>query len=69
MIDSGATSSFISSDFVQQFQIPTVLKPVSIGLEAIDGHALPPVTHEVRTLLRVASHYEEIVLDVAPIPP
>ena len=51
MIDSGATSSFISSDFVQQFQIPTVPKPVSIRLKVIDSHALPLVTHKVRTLL------------------
>ena len=65
MIDSGATANFISKDFVEQNSLPTIPKEFPRHPVAVDGRPLGVVNKEVRGTLRLASHEEDIALDVA----
>ena len=72
-IDSGADSNFVSADLVKSCGIPVQRMPVSIAVQALDGHLLNQV--EQRTLpvqlLFPGGHSEEItlhVLDCSPHP-
>ena len=69
MIDSGASGTFISQQFVQRNGIAT-RKKIDGGYEltAVDGSSLPDVDSETMPLhLAFQQHYEKIVLDIVPI--
>ena len=68
MIDSGASGTFIATQFVRNSGIAT-RKKKNGGYEvtAVDGSFLPDVDSETMPLpLRIQQHDEEIVLDVIP---
>ena len=68
MIDSGASRSFVSDNYVSQNGIATrKMKDGGYGLTAVDGSALPDVDSETMPLpLSFGEHYEDITLDVVP---
>ena len=68
MIDSGASGSFISADFVRRTGIATRrMKYGGYGLTAVDGSQLPRVDSETMPLvLAFPGHTETITLDVLP---
>ena len=55
MIDSGATSDFMDSDWARQWRIPCIQKPRPIPLRTIDGSPIVSgdVTHETKSLIMV----------------
>lgn len=67
MIDSRATSEFISNQFVEENQIPTKPKEFPLQPVAIDGHSLGKINQEVQAELQIGPHTEKITLDVANI--
>lgn len=68
MIDSGASGTFISMQFVKRNGIATHKKEDGgYELTAVDGSSLPDVDSETVPLsLRFPQHREEVVLDVVP---
>ena len=72
MLDSGATSNFISKQFVEEHKIPLERKNKPVPLSVIDGTPLSSkaVTHHTRrcdlTLGMEAEHRETLNLDIIP---
>lgn len=67
LIDCGATSLFIDSQFAQKHQIPLRVKATPIELEVIDSRPIVsgPVTHETFPLrMEIGNHIEEIVFNI-----
>jgi hypothetical protein len=71
LIDSGASSCFIDSDFVKKFGIPTVKKKYPITIEAIDGKLLGSGMIKQETLpltLEISGHQERLCFNVIQSP-
>ncbi len=68
MIDSGASGTFISAQFVKHHGIATrKKKDGGYEVTAVDGSSLPDVDSETMPLqLTFQKHHEEVVLDVIP---
>ncbi|OMH78676.1 Retrotransposon-derived protein PEG10, partial [Zancudomyces culisetae] len=67
MIDSGATSCFIDSEFANKVNIPLLMKEVPIPLLVIDGRSISSgsITHNTIPLqLQTYHHHETISFDV-----
>ena len=67
MIDSGATSNFINSCFIEAHRIPTDEKEMPIALSVIDGMLISSgaVTyHTAPCRLQIGTHHDKIRLDV-----
>jgi RNase H-like domain found in reverse transcriptase/Reverse transcriptase (RNA-dependent DNA polymerase)/Integrase zinc binding domain/Chromo (CHRromatin Organisation MOdifier) domain/Integrase core domain/Retroviral aspartyl protease len=66
MIDSGATSSFISERFARLNNIKLNIKRNPIALHVIDGRPIASglITHECTVIMGTGKHLEEITLNV-----
>ena len=69
MIDSRASRSFVSDNYISQNGIATrKIKDGGYGLTVVDGSALPDVDSKTMPLLlSFGEHYEDITLDIVPI--
>lgn len=72
LIDSGATSNFIHTNFVQQHNISQKLKEKPIPLEVADGRPISTghITHSTPSLnlvIKNQDHSEKIIFDIAPL--
>ncbi|KAG1038307.1 hypothetical protein G6F43_012708 [Rhizopus delemar] len=65
MIDSGAMSNFIDSNFVKHHDIPLYPREIPAIVQNVDGSSISSgvVTHESRLSLTTGNHSEHIVLD------
>ena len=53
LIDNGATSCFISLDFVHRFNIPIVPRSQEMCVQVIDGKKLDSVQYVIMNVLNV----------------
>lgn len=69
MLDSGASSNFITQEVVDQFDLPVVIKKHPIELAVIDGSPAPqgPIKLETCSIkISIGNHQESLVFDVLP---
>ena len=65
MIDSGASTQFIDSDFAHQLGLRLELKPVPEALIVVDGReATTPLTHTCTLDLTIDQHLETLTFHV-----
>src|SRR5690606_989178 len=66
MIDCGASSQFIDSQFAKKHNLILERKTVPIELRVVDGtpSSAGPITHEVRVQLQIDQHLETLVMNV-----
>lgn len=69
LVDSGATASFISSDFVKRHSLPLALKPDPMPVYTVGSRPLVSgsVTYQVLTRLNLRAHSENIALGVVQV--
>lgn len=65
LVDCGATSCFISNDFVSHHRFPSSTLPKVLTAHAIDGRPLTPISQFTSGKLFLRDHSEEINLLVA----
>ena len=67
MLDSGASTTFINSAFVQKHNVTTRRLPNPIPLHNADGsqNAIGLITHEAHLRMQTGDHEEKIIASVA----
>ena len=67
MLDSGASTIFLSSNFVKRHKVKPQALNAPIRLQNADGspNAIGQITHEARLSMQIGGHKEDIVASVA----
>ncbi|KAL0147024.1 hypothetical protein M9458_057548, partial [Cirrhinus mrigala] len=70
LVDSGAEGNFMDFDFAHRLHIPVVPLTHKITVNALNGQALPDITHTTGpvTLVTSSNHLESITLLLTPSP-
>jgi Retroviral aspartyl protease len=66
LVDSGATSNFISASFVQENNLSLEQKKIPVPVNVIDGRPISSghITHHTSVILQAGPHLETIQFDV-----
>ena len=67
MLDSGASTTFLSEAFVRRHKVTTTRLPAPIPLYNADGsnNAIGQITQEAHLVMQIGTHQERIVAAVA----